>query len=130
MGFPGETEDEFAQCVNFVEALPFTYLHVFPFSPRPGTPAAEMGKVPPRRVVKERVKVLREISVREKSAFLVSLAGKEVSVLPEEALSETVSSCRAGNYARVYHEGRSPAGSVYNVRVERLWRDGVWGRRL
>ncbi len=130
VGFPGETEDEFEQCVNFVEALPFTYLHVFPFSPRPGTPAAEMGQVPPRQLVRERVKVLREISVRKNSAFLASLVGQEVSVLPEEALSETVSSCRAGNYSRVYHQGRSPGDSVYNVRVERLWRDGVWGRML
>ncbi len=130
VGLPKETEDDFKECVKFVDSLPFTYLHVFPFSARPGTPAADMPEAPPRPVVKERVKALREISSRKKAAFLSRLVGSEVSVLPEEALSEQISSCRAGNYARVYHEGRPPEGSLYKVRVEKTWRDGLWGRMV
>jgi threonylcarbamoyladenosine tRNA methylthiotransferase MtaB len=130
LGFPGETEREFEDCVNFVDSLPFSYLHVFPFSPRPGTPAAEMGDVPPKALVRERVKVLRDVSARKKKAFLDSLAGQTVSVLAEKSLSAEISSCRAGNYARVYHEGRPPKGSVYDVLVEKSWRDGVWGSLL
>jgi len=128
VGFPGETGDEFEECVNFIDLLPFTYLHVFPFSPRPVTPAAEMGEVPPAALVRQRVKVLREISARKKSAFLASLAGEEISVLPEETLSSRLTSCRADNYARVYHEGRPPSESFYKVLVEKPWRDGVRGR--
>ncbi|MBN2288543.1 MAG: tRNA (N(6)-L-threonylcarbamoyladenosine(37)-C(2))-methylthiotransferase MtaB [Candidatus Glassbacteria bacterium] len=130
VGFPGETEDEFRECVNFVEGIPFTYLHVFPFSPRPGTPAAGMGEAPPRRVVRERVKVLREVSARKNASFLASLAGREVPVLPEKPFSAEISSCRADNYARVYHRGKPAEACIYRVRVERTWRDGVWAQRL
>lgn len=127
VGFPGETGEDFERCYDFVAAFPFTYLHVFPFSPRPGTPAAEMDEVPQRGEVRQRAKMLRELSKEKKKQFLSSLVGQRLAVVPEQALPEGVISCRAGNYARVYHRGASFREAAYEVRVEYLWRDGVWG---
>ena len=62
VGFPGETEEEFEQSRAFIESLPFTYLHVFTYSERPGTPAAEAAGQVPMPVRKERNRVLRELA--------------------------------------------------------------------
>ena len=59
VGFPGETDAEFDQTVQFIAALPFTYLHVFTYSARPGTPAAAMPKQVPALAARERNRVLR-----------------------------------------------------------------------
>ena len=56
-GFPGETEAEFEESRAFIESLPFTYLHVFTYSARPGTPAAEMPDQVPMHIRKERNRV-------------------------------------------------------------------------
>ena len=82
VGFPGETRDDFEATRNLVELLPVTYLHVFPFSPRPGTPAA--GLVPlSHREVKNRARVMRELGRGKKAAFLESKVGKVRQVLVE-----------------------------------------------
>ncbi len=64
MGFPGETDEEFEESRRFIESLPFTYLHVFTYSERPGTPAAAMGEPVPMPVRKERNRMLRELARR------------------------------------------------------------------
>jgi len=127
VGFPGETENEFEECLSFIESLPFTYLHVFPFSPRPGTRAASLGNRPDKAVVRQRVKVLRELSEKKKRFFLESLFGKMLIVLQETSLpSSGISVSRADNYARVYHQGPGTEG-FFELTAERLFRDGVWG---
>ncbi|CAN5669459.1 tRNA (N(6)-L-threonylcarbamoyladenosine(37)-C(2))-methylthiotransferase MtaB [soil metagenome] len=84
-GFPGETDEDHAQTVALVEELPFTYLHVFPFSPREGTPAAEMAReMPvPQRVAAERARELRELGQARGEAYLASRVGAEVEVVVE-----------------------------------------------
>ena len=126
-GFPGESEKEFEECFNFIAALPFTYLHVFPYSPRPGTPAALLAGRPPEAAVRERVRRMRELSKKKQENFLKEQLGSRLSVLHESRLSSGVSVCRADNYVRAYHRGASPAGGFILV-AERTWRDGVWGR--
>lgn len=80
-GFPGETEAEFDETVQLLEELPFSDLHVFPYSSRPGTKAADMpGHVPPQ-VVKERAAILRCIAEKKKLAFLGRFVGKELRIL-------------------------------------------------
>src|SRR5204862_4970025 len=61
VGFPGESEAEFEDSRAFIAALPFTYLHVFTYSERPGTPAAEAADQVPMPVRKERTRILREL---------------------------------------------------------------------
>ena len=80
-GFPGETDQEFAETCRFIEELPLAYLHVFPFSPRPGTPAASMAPQLHSRVIKERAEALRLLSERKKNAYAAGFVGRELQVL-------------------------------------------------
>lgn len=80
-GFPGETEEEFAETLQLCEDLPLSDLHVFPYSSRPGTRAADMpGHLPPR-IVTDRAARLRNIAKRKKAEFLERFIGKELKVL-------------------------------------------------
>jgi threonylcarbamoyladenosine tRNA methylthiotransferase MtaB len=81
VGFPGETEAEFEETRRMIEYLPFTYLHVFTFSARPGTPAATMPNEVPTRVARERNRVLRELAAEKKQAFMRSFLGKPLMAI-------------------------------------------------
>jgi threonylcarbamoyladenosine tRNA methylthiotransferase MtaB len=81
VGFPGETDSEFEATRQMVEALPFTYLHVFTYSARPGTPAASMGNQVPVQVARERNRILRELAAEKKLAFMRSFVGKRVEAI-------------------------------------------------
>ena len=87
-GFPGETDEEFEESRAFIESLPFTYLHVFTYSERPGTPAASAEQVP-MEVRKDRNRILRELAARKNLEFRRSMVGRTLSVvtLAEGALS-------------------------------------------
>jgi len=82
-GFPDETDQRFEETRRFVESLPFSYFHVFPFSARGGTPAAGMSGQIPSRVRMERARILRSIGAAKKQAFLESFIGKTTEVLFE-----------------------------------------------
>lgn len=82
-GFPGETEDDFAETCRFVEASALTYLHVFPFSPRPGTAAAAMEGQHSPETIRERSRRLRDLSTRRRAEYRASHPGGEVEVLVE-----------------------------------------------
>ncbi len=88
-GFPGETEAEFEETRAFIESLPFTYLHVFTYSERPGTPAAESRQVP-MEVRRDRNRVLRELAAQKNLEFRRSMLGRTLSVvtLTDGALSD------------------------------------------
>lgn len=84
VGFPGETEAEFEQSRAFIESLPFTYLHVFTYSARPGTPAAEVKDQVPHPVRKERNRVLRELAARKNLEFRRAMIGRTLSAVTLE----------------------------------------------
>jgi MiaB/RimO family radical SAM methylthiotransferase len=92
-GFPGETDAEFESTRRLIADLPFTYLHVFTFSARPGTPAAAMPNQVPVHVARERNKTLRDLAAEKKQAFLHSFLGKPLDAI-------TLGSCGAGTPAR------------------------------
>ena len=81
VGFPGETDSEFEATRQMIEALPFTYLHVFTYSARPGTPAASMAKQVPVQVARERNRILRELAAEKKLAFMRSFVGRNVEAI-------------------------------------------------
>jgi threonylcarbamoyladenosine tRNA methylthiotransferase MtaB len=83
VGFPGETDADFQTTCDFIESLPFTYLHVFPFSPRKGTPAFSIKNQVEPRVRIERAKHLRELGAKKKMAFMKKWIGREADVLLE-----------------------------------------------
>jgi len=80
-GFPGETEQEFEESRAFIESLPFTYLHVFTYSARPGTPAAEVVDQVPMGVRKHRTHVLRDLAQRKNLEFRRATIGRTLSVV-------------------------------------------------
>jgi threonylcarbamoyladenosine tRNA methylthiotransferase MtaB len=81
VGFPGETDAEFQETRGMIEDLPFTYLHVFTYSARPGTPAADMPQQVPVHVARERNRVLRELGEEKKLHFMRSFVGKTVEAI-------------------------------------------------
>ena len=85
VGFPGETEAEFEETRRMIEGLPFTYLHVFTFSSRPGTPAAVMPNQVPVHVARERNRILRELAMKKKLEFMHSFIGREVEAITLES---------------------------------------------
>jgi len=90
VGFPGETDEEFSQTFRLIEETPLTYLHVFPYSSRPGTPAAEFSAQVPSHVASFRARTLRHLIARKHAAFLGSMAGRILDVLvlqPGEGLT-------------------------------------------
>ncbi|MDD2900919.1 MAG: tRNA (N(6)-L-threonylcarbamoyladenosine(37)-C(2))-methylthiotransferase MtaB [Syntrophales bacterium] len=105
VGFPGETEADFEATRSLVASLPVTYLHVFPFSPRPGTPAAEMRRVP-HQEVQTRAKNMRELGQRKKRQFLEAQLGKTGEVLVEgPAARAGMLKGLSANYLRVLLPG-------------------------
>jgi threonylcarbamoyladenosine tRNA methylthiotransferase MtaB len=88
-GFPTESEEMFARSLDIVDECGLTHLHVFPFSPRPGTPAARMPQVP-RTAVKERARRLREKGEEVLRKYLAAEVGARRRVLTEtETLGRT-----------------------------------------
>ena len=130
VGFPGETDEDFADTVTLVEELPFTYLHVFSFSPRRGTAAATMDGTVPGPEKKRRSRFLRALGKRKSLAFRRGLVGSTVDVLVEERGDggEGTLSGLAENYVRVAFAGD---GSLHNrfvtVRVEGADEASTWG---
>ena len=89
VGFPGESEEEFLETVNFIKKVNFAELHVFPFSAREGTPAYEMDNQISPEVKAKRVKILLELSEKLKEAYRKLFVGKELEVIIEEKDKET-----------------------------------------
>lgn len=81
VGFPGETDAEFRETYDFVTTLPFTYLHVFTYSERPGTRAEELPGAVPQEIRKERNRLLRELAAAKNLAFRQAMAGRTLSVV-------------------------------------------------
>jgi threonylcarbamoyladenosine tRNA methylthiotransferase MtaB len=121
-GFPGETEADHRATVALVEALPLAYLHVFPFSPRPGTDAASRPDPVTGEVARARARELLAISEQRWGAYLAAQAGEEAEVVVER-IADGVAGGTAGRYVPV----RWPAAGERRgdlVRVRIVGRDG------
>ena len=123
VGFPTETEEDFALSLQIVEESGFAQIHAFPYSPREGTNAYKRYKELPAAVKKERVERLIEKGAREKEKYMRRFIGKVVELVPENCF-DGITEGYSENYIRVYVEGdigKEPT----QVRVERLFKDGV-----
>lgn len=128
VGFPGETEEDFAQTCALVRDTPLTYLHVFPFSARAGTDAFNLVDQVPARIVQERARVLRALSVEKNLAFRRAFAGQVLPALTlarEEELGESVILTDNYIHARVAAHDRGPNRLVQG-RIDEVRRDGTW----
>jgi threonylcarbamoyladenosine tRNA methylthiotransferase MtaB len=92
VGFPGETERDFEESLQFIQEMPFTYLHVFTYSERAGTPAVEMPGSVPMALRKERNRVLREVAAAKNLEFRQKMIGRTLSAVtlhePGKALTD------------------------------------------
>lgn len=104
VGFPGETEEAFTHTVEFVEDCRASYLHVFPFSARPGTQAAELNDGVPDTIVRQRVQILRDLSFQLRKKFFERCLGKTYSMVvesgPDPQTEELI--VRTDNYIPVF----------------------------
>lgn len=121
-GFPGETDAEFEASRAFIASLPFTYLHVFTYSARPGTPAASVPDQVPMQVRRERTEILRTLGEAKSREFRASLIGRHVSVVSLQSGRFGLS----GNYLKVAFGRPREANRMEDVLVGGLSADGVF----
>jgi threonylcarbamoyladenosine tRNA methylthiotransferase MtaB len=133
-GFPGETDAEFEATRQMVEELPFTYLHVFTYSARPGTPAAGMGNQVPAHVARERNRILRELAAEKKLAFMRSFVGGEVEAITLNVVGNDddgeFTEALTDNYLKLRLRGRHEANRWIGARVENVVDGALVGTSL
>jgi threonylcarbamoyladenosine tRNA methylthiotransferase MtaB len=127
VGFPGETEEDFAAGLDFVEKMNFSRMHVFPYSKRAGTPAAARKDQIPEPVKKERVHRMQALAEKKSGEFYRSFLGKTMRVL-FETNDNGITDGLTDNYIRVYTEDEVRCGEIYQVELLEEYRDGVSGR--
>jgi threonylcarbamoyladenosine tRNA methylthiotransferase MtaB len=105
VGFPGETDQDHAASVRFLASLPYTYLHIFPFSARPGTPAAASAGQVNGRVARERSQEIRAVINAKRQAFLAAQVGQSLPALTLDETEEGVRVALTTNYLKVVLPG-------------------------
>ena len=127
-GFPGETEAEFEESYSFCQRMNFARIHVFPYSRRPGTEAADMPEQVSEGVKKERVQKMLALAGESARSFQERFLGRTMPVLWEQK-SGGVWSGYTGNYIRVYTKSREDlTNQLIKVKLDSIYKDGVWAR--
>lgn len=128
-GFPGETDADFAQSLQMLESLPFSYAHIFSYSPRPGTKAAAMPDSVPEAEKRRRVVALKKAAARKNLIFRHNMAGRDARVLVERyPAGGGKLSGKTDSFVQASFKGPATlAGTLVNVRIERATADGVEG---
>jgi threonylcarbamoyladenosine tRNA methylthiotransferase MtaB len=143
-GFPSETEKSFARTYSVLEGLPLAYLHVFPYSPRPGTKACGFKKCAPEREIKRRVRILQELSRKKRREFYERFLGQWLEVILEEPGKNQPAGAGEGdnlrgtssNYILVgFTRDRisGPDAGVYRMKAEKIFPGRapyLWGTRV
>jgi threonylcarbamoyladenosine tRNA methylthiotransferase MtaB len=140
VGFPGESEAEFNATRSLIEDLPFTYLHVFTYSARPGTPAAAMANQVPVHIARERNRILRNLAEEKKRDFLRSFVGQTLeaitlgtgpavhdgasSEVPESPFTEALTD----NYLKLHLRGNHESNRWIKAEVKSVESDALIGQ--
>ncbi len=127
VGFPGETEADFEENRRFLASLPLTYLHVFTYSARPGTPAARMPERVANAVKRERNRVLRDLAAEKKRSFMEGFAGETLSTITLNLHDGDYTETLTDNYLKLMLRGRHGANQMVQARVEGLAGDHLVG---
>ena len=120
VGFPGETDADFNQTRRIIEDLPFTYLHVFTYSSRPGTPAASLSKQVPVRIARERNRILRDLASQKKLSFMKSFVGKTIQAITLNVFDGEHTEALSDNYLKLRLAGKRAANRWIDVKVDRV----------
>ncbi len=128
VGFPGETDQDHAASVQFIESLPFTYLHVFPYSARPMTPAAAIREQVDGRVVRERSREIRSVMATKRRGFLEAQVNRRLSVLTLDEKNQEDTVALSSNYLKVVLPGSAVSrNTLLNMRVGRVQGELLFG---
>ena len=127
VGFPGETEELFQESMDFAARMNFSRMHVFPYSPRQGTPAAQMPDHVPESVKKERAHLMQALAAQKATEFRKGFLGRTMEVLCETQDAQGITDGLTGNYLRIYTDAPVESGEIYPMRLEKIYRDGLWG---
>lgn len=128
VGFPGETDLDFAETHTMIEQSPLTYLHVFSYSSRPGTAAASLPQTIATPIVKERNRLLRELGARKKLEFMRSFLGQTVTAITLNVFEGGCTEALTDNYLKLYLPGRQPANRWLTARIESVEATAMQGR--
>ncbi|MEN6604084.1 MAG: tRNA (N(6)-L-threonylcarbamoyladenosine(37)-C(2))-methylthiotransferase MtaB [Bryobacteraceae bacterium] len=121
VGFPGESEAEFEESRSFIESLPFTYLHVFTYSARPGTLAAGMPQQVPVPVRKNRNRILRELAAAKNLEFRREMVGRTLSAVTLNEQGTAIT----GNYLKVSLAAPREPNRIVDLEIGGLASDGL-----
>ena len=125
VGFPGEMDDDFSATFRLIEDSPLTYLHVFPYSSRPGTVAAGLPHAIPEQVSRLRARGLRNLGAQKNEEFRRQMIGQEIDVLTLED-----GSAISSNFVRVSVPVDSPSNEWIRVRVTELEEAGLYASSI
>ena len=126
VGFPGETEEEFAESLEFLKTCGLSMFHIFPYSRRKGTPAADMPDQIPNAVKERRAAEAASAAAELEAAYHASMLGTTQQVLFEQE-EDGLYAGHAMNYVKVYVQAAQLHNELRAVRVTDLCRDGVFG---
>ena len=126
VAFPGETEEEFRQSLDFIRKCAFADMHIFPYSRRPGTPADKMPGQHNNATKEERSRAAIAVAEEMSCAYRENLIGTQLEVLFEENDGPYCTG-HAPNYVKVYADGQGLHNQIHNVTVTEVYKDGVLG---
>lgn len=118
VGFPNETDEDFEVTKDFTDKVRFSYVHIFPYSPKHGTPASEMENQIPKEVKTKRAKELKDVMENKREDFLNNMIGKQEKVLIEKKLEDNIYEGYSENY--IYVEVKSDKdifNQIVNVKI-------------
>jgi threonylcarbamoyladenosine tRNA methylthiotransferase MtaB len=127
VGFPGETDELFEESRRFIAELPFTYLHVFTYSSRPGTAAAAMPDHVPVHIARERNKILRDLISEKNAAFRKSFVGSSLEAITLHAREDGVTEALTNNFIKLRIAGNRAPNQILQVAISGLISDGLDG---
>jgi threonylcarbamoyladenosine tRNA methylthiotransferase MtaB len=127
VGFPGESNDAFEETRALIERLPFTYLHVFTYSSRPGTPSAEMPDQVPVHIARERNRVLRDLAAQKKQEFMQSFVGREVEAITLTHVDGEFTEALTDNYLKLSVRGEHKSNQWIRVTADSVTTDQLIG---
>ena len=126
VAFPGETEEEFRQSLDFIRKCGFADMHIFPYSRRPGTPADKMPGQHNNATKEARSRAAIAVAEEMSRTFRENLVGKQLEVLFEE-MDGGFCTGHAPNYVKVYVQGENLHNEIRPVTVREVYKDGVMG---
>lgn len=127
VGFPGETDEFFEHTRALVDSLPFTYLHVFTYSSRPGTPSAEMPDQVPVQIARERNRILRELVSEKKRVFQRQFLNTELEAITLTNVVNGRTEALTDNYQKLWIEGVHTSNQLVHARIKAIEGEALVG---